>query len=718
MTQAGAHHGESRHTNHLIHEQSPYLLMHAHNPVDWHPWGQEAFDLARRENKPIFLSVGYSTCHWCHVMERESFVDPKITEIMNRHFVNIKVDREERPDVDHLYMTFVQATTGGGGWPMSVFLTPGLKPFFGGTYWPPVDGYGRPGFPAVLMRVAEAWEKDRAKIEQSAADVIEYLAKAVNVPAAAGVRLGPAILDQAFQHIKAGYDAAHGGFGNAPKFPRPVVFNFLLRHYARTGDQAALEMTLHTLRAMAQGGIHDHLGGGFHRYSVDARWHVPHFEKMLYDQAQLAVTCLEAFQITRDPFYADTARDILGYVWRDMRSPEGGFYSAEDADSLLETGKPEHGEGAFYLWTPAEVEQVLGPEAAAIFNYVYDVQPSGNVSPENDPQNEFRGKNILQVVHSPEDTAKHFGKQDSEIQAVLAEAREKLLAARDRRPRPALDDKVLTCWNGLMISAFARAAQVLDDAACLAAAADAAGFIQSKLFDEQSGNLKRRYRAGDVAINGFLDDHAYLIQGLLDLYEASFKVSYLAWAARLQERQDQLFWDGDNGGYFSTASADSSVLLRTRDAYDGAEPSANSVAAMNLLRLSQMTDNEAWRNKAQNLFRAFNRQLENSPETVPQMAAGLDFSLAPPRQIVIAGDPASPDTQGLLRLVNERYLPNKILFLVDGSGLRKELAQWLPFVEGMQQLDGKATAYVCENYTCQLPSSDPQQVAKLLSQEP
>ena len=715
MSQAGAHEGEHRYTNHLVHENSPYLLMHAHNPVDWHPWGQGAFDLARRENKPIFLSVGYSTCHWCHVMERESFSDPKTAEIMNQHFVNIKVDREERPDVDHIYMTFVQATTGSGGWPMSVFLAPDLKPFFGGTYWPPEDRYGRPGFATVLMRVAEAWQKDQAKIQRSAADVAEYLEKVVNAQAGASAQVGVSALDLAYQHIKGGYDPTHGGFGSAPKFPRPVVFNFLLRYYARTGDQDALRMTLHTLRSMAQGGMHDHLGGGFHRYSVDARWHVPHFEKMLYDQAQLAIAYLEAYQITRDPFYADTARDILDYVLRDMRHPEGGFYSAEDADSLIEKGKPEHGEGAFYLWTASEVEQVLGPETAAIFNYVYDVQASGNV--ENDPQDEFRGKNILQVVHSAEEAARRFGKQGSEILAALAGARAKLRAARDRRPRPALDDKVLASWNGLMISAFARAAQVLEDRTYLAAAEAAADFVQSRLYGQQSGNLKRRYRAGNVAINGFLDDYACLIAGLLDLYEASFKVPYLAWAVELQEQQDRLFWDGENGGYFSTPAADASILIRMRDAYDGAEPSANSVAAMNLLRLAQMTDREAWRAQVQELFRAFGRQLENSPETVPQMAAALDFSLALPRQIVIAGDPASPDTQTLLRVVNERYLPNKILLLVDGPGQREQLARWLPFIKGMDQLDGKATAYVCENYACKLPTSDPRQVAQLLAAE-
>jgi uncharacterized protein len=717
MTGPEALRAEHGYTNHLIHESSPYLLMHAHNPVDWYPWGQEAFDLGKRENKPIFLSVGYSTCHWCHVMERESFTNPEIARIMNENFVNIKVDREERPDVDKVYMTFVQATTGSGGWPMSVFLTPDLKPFFGGTYWPPVDRYGRPGFSTVLERVAEAWKKDPARIEQSAADVVEQLEKSVNAPSPEKADITDAILNRAYQQIKSGYDPAHGGFGGAPKFPRPVVFNFLLRYHARTGDQAALQMTLNTLHAMAEGGIHDHLGGGFHRYSVDARWHVPHFEKMLYDQAQLAIAYLEAYQITHDPFYAGIARDILDYVLRDMHSAHGGFFSAEDADSQIEKGKPEHGEGAFYLWTAGEIEDVLGPDAAQIFDYAYDVEPDGNVAPQNDPQGEFTGKNILQVAYSVDETAKHFGKSPDEIRSALADARSRLLAARERRPRPPLDDKVLTSWNGLMISAFARAGQVLGDPTYIQSAQGAADFIQSKLYDPQDGTLKRRYREGEVGINGFLDDYTGLIQGLLDLYEASFRVSDLACAIRLQETQDQLFWDDRGSGYFQTPPTDNSILVRMRDAYDGAEPSANSVAAMNLLRLAEMANRPAWRAKADKVFLAFSRQIEHAPETVPQMIAAVDFALSKPRQIVIAGDPAAPDTRELLQVVNQRYLPNKVLFVLDGAEGR-QLAGWLPFIAGMHPINGKATAYVCENYSCKLPTPDPARVAALLDEKP
>jgi uncharacterized protein len=717
MTESGAHQVSYPYTNHLIHQSSPYLLMHAHNPVDWYSWGREAFELARRENKPIFLSVGYSTCHWCHVMERESFSNPEIAKIMNEHFVNIKVDREERPDVDKMYMTFVQATTGSGGWPMSVFLTPDLKPFFGGTYWPPDSRYGRSGFRTVLERVAEAWKKDRTRIEQSATDVVEQLEKAVNAPSPEDAHITEATLSRAYQQIKSGYDPAHGGFGGAPKFPRPVVFNFLLRYYARTGDKEALQMTLHTLHAMADGGIHDHLGGGFHRYSVDAAWHVPHFEKMLYDQAQLAIAYLQAYQITHDPFYTDTVRDILGYVLRDMRSAQGGFFSAEDADSQIERGKPEHGEGAFYLWTARQIEDTLGREQAAIFDYYYDVKPGGNVADHNDPQGEFSGKNILQVAYSVDETATHFAKPPAEIRAALADARKKLLAARDERPRPALDDKVLTSWNGLMISAFARAGQVLDDPAYIQAAQSAADCIQSKLYNPQDGTLKRRYRAGDVGINGFLDDYTNLIQGLLDLYEASFRVPDLAWAIKLEETQNRLFWDDKAGGYFQTPPTDSSILVRMRDAYDGAEPSANSVAAMNLLRLSEMASRPAWREQAQKLFLAFSRQISDSPETVPQMEAAVDFALSKPRQVVIAGDLSSPETQALLHVVNQRYLPNKIVIVVDDANGR-QLARWLPFIQGMHPIDGKATAYVCENFSCKLPTSDPARVAQLLDENP
>jgi len=697
-----------RYTNRLIHEKSPYLLQHAHNPVDWYPWGQEAFEKARREQKPIFLSVGYSTCHWCHVMERESFSDPGIAEIMNQHFVSIKVDREERPDVDRVYMTFVQATTGSGGWPMSVFLTPDLKPFFGGTYFP------RDQLRTLLLRASEAWEKDRDKVLESAGRVTGALQGYVNAGAAAGISLDESVLARTYQQINASYDPTHGGFGDAPKFPRPVLFNFLLRYYARTGEKDALEMTLHTLHAMANGGIHDHLGGGFHRYSTDQTWHVPHFEKMLYDQAQLAISYLEAYQITRDPFYAEAARDILDYVLRDMRGAHGAFFSAEDADSLLEPGKPEHAEGAFYVWEAKEIDRILESDTAAVFNYYYGVEATGNVPPQQDIRGELTGKNILVVRHTVAQTAAQFGQSEAEVRGLLAAARKKLFEARSRRPRPALDDKVLTAWNGLMISALARAAQVLDEPRYLAAAQSAARFIQANLHDPKEDKLKRRYRDGHVAIDAFLEDYAFLIQGSLDLYEASFDVRWLSWAVHLQEKQDELFWDSSVGGYFATSGKDPSLLLRMRDDYDGAEPAANSIAAMNALRLWQVTDRQEWRQKADKTFAAFASRLRTAPESLPQLVVAMDFSFSKPKQIVIAGAPQAADTRALLRLVHERFIPNKILLLADGAAGQEQLAQWLPFVKFVRQKEGRATAYICENYVCKLPTSDPKVVARLL----
>ncbi|MFL6567871.1 MAG: thioredoxin domain-containing protein, partial [Chthoniobacterales bacterium] len=513
--------------NRLANEKSPYLLQHADNPVDWMPWGEDAFAKARAENKPIFLSIGYSTCHWCHVMAHESFEDDATAEIMNREFVNVKVDREERPDVDRVYMTFVQATTGHGGWPMSVWLTPELKPFVGGTYFPPEDRYGQPGFKRVLQRIAGAWKQDSAKIAEQGTRIIEALSEAAGASGGAAGAVDPAVIEQAYEQIARSYDAHEGGFGSAPKFPRPVTLNFLLRVYARDPQSAmgknALEMTLFTLRKMAAGGMHDHLGGGFSRYSVDTYWHVPHFEKMLYDQAQLANAYIDAFQITHDPLYESVARDVLDYVRRDMTAPEGGFYSAEDADSIIEHGKPEHAEGAFYVWSKEEIDRALGA-SAEIFDYHYGVEASGNAPPGADPHGEFTNKNILIERHSLAETAEHFGRSEDEVRELLASSRKTLFELRAKRPRPHLDDKIITAWNGLMISAFARAAQVFDNAEYLRSAENAARCIQTHLYDAPNKKLVRNYREGRSVTEGFADDYAFVIQGLLDLYEASFDV--------------------------------------------------------------------------------------------------------------------------------------------------------------------------------------------------
>ncbi len=706
--------GERQHTNRLIHEKSPYLLQHADNPVDWFPWGEAAFEKARREAKPIFLSVGYSTCHWCYVMESESFSDPAMARIMNEYFVSIKVDREERPDIDRVYMSFVQATTGGGGWPMTVFLTPDLKPFFGGTYFPPEDRHGRPGLRSLLQRVHEAWVVQRDEIAQSAEEATQFLHTQVGTGAATATKLGRRVLDQTYEQIKSSYDAKQGGFGAAPKFPRPVVLNFLLRYYAGTGDKAALEMTLQTLRAMAHGGIHDHLGGGFHRYSTDASWHVPHFEKMLYDQAQLASSYGDAYQITKQPYFAEITRDILEYALRDLRGPEGGFYSAENADSPIEKGKSELAEGAFYVWTASEVHDVLGADSAALFDFHYGVEPAGNVPAQQDIQGELERKNVLTVRHTLSETATRFKKSENEVRRVLHESRERLAAARADRPRPSLDDKVLVAWNGLMISAFARAAQVLDEPRYLAAAQAAAGFVESRMYDANTHLLRRRYREGHVDIDALLEDYAFLIQGLLDLYEASFELKWLSWAVRLQEQQDELFWDGKGGGYFSTRAAAPYVLVRMKDDYDGAEPSPNSVAAMNLLRLWQITDRQDLRKKADATFTALADRLESLGATVPQLVTALDFSLSKPKQIIIAGEPGATDTRAMLRLVHNRFVPNRVLLLADGGAAQQQLAQWLPFLKSVRRKDGRATAYICEDYVCQLPTADLRVASQLL----
>jgi uncharacterized protein len=674
--------------NHLTAEKSPYLRQHAHNPVDWYPWGEAAFAKARAEDKPIFLSVGYSTCHWCHVMERESFESDDLAAILNRWFVPVKVDREERPDVDRVYMTFVQATTGSGGWPMSVFLTPQLKPFFGGTYFPPDNRYGRPGFGAILQRIAEAWSKDRERIEQSSKDVVTQLADYTNAGSPSIGMPDSAVLDSAFQTFRRMYDRDHGGFGSAPKFPRPVVFNFLLRYSVRAQNsearQEALEMTLDTLRAMANGGMHDQLGGGFHRYSVDERWFVPHFEKMLYDQAQLAISYLEAFQITHEPFYATIARRTLDYVLRDMTAPEGGFYSAEDADSVIDPANPkEKGEGAFYVWSAEELEPY--PKVAS----VYGVRRDGNVS--EDPHGEFTGKNILYLRESLDDAT----------EAELASAKTALLALRSKRVRPHLDDKILTAWNGLMISAFAKGAQVLNDARYLEAAQRAVGFILTRMYDGRSNILLRRYRDGDAAIAGFLDDYAFFIAALLDLYEADFDAKHVETALRLADKMRELFEDPAEGAFFSTAAGDSSLVLRMKDDYDGAEPSGNSVALLDLLKLAHLTDRAEYRESAERTLRALASKISQQPVAVPQMLVGLDYYLAPRREVIIAGPP-----QDFLREVRAHFLPHTITML---SG-----ATFFPAASQMLAIDGQTTAYVCENYACQLPTSQLAKFAELL----
>ena len=698
--------------NRLIHEKSPYLLQHAHNPVDWYAWGPEAFERARAEDKPIFLSIGYSTCHWCHVMERESFEDAAIAALLNHHFICIKVDREERPDVDRIYMAYIQASTGSGGWPMSVWLTPELKPFVGGTYFPPENRYGRPGFPIIIERIAEAWRRDRDKIVTSSSLVMDQLGQQLGAGSEAGSLPGAEALDAGFNVWRGSFDPTLGGFGGAPKFPRPAILNFLLRYYARTKQREALDMACDTLRAMARGGMHDQLGGGFHRYSVDEYWFVPHFEKMLYDQAQLAASYLEAFQITRDPLYAGVARTTLDYVLRDMTGPEGGFYSAEDADSVIDAAHPEEkGEGAFYVWAQAELEHRLGQPAARWFEYRYGVEENGNV--RNDPHGEFAGHNILFEAHTLEETAHHLDEPLAAVQTALDQACRTLLEARAQRVRPHLDDKVLTDWNGLMISAFAKAAVILDEPRYEQAARRAIQLIRTRLYDPRGGQLLRRFRDGDVAIPAFLDDYAFLVQALLDSYEAFFHFEDLEWALALTDRMRELFEDREHGAFFSTPAGDPHLPLRMKDDHDGAEPSANSIAALNLLRLSRVTGRADLRASAEAALRAFAGRLETGPGALPQMLVAVDYALSAPREIVLAGEAASETTRAMLRAIYGQFVPSRVVLLAD-TAHRERLAAWNPAIAEMRPGERGTAAYVCENYACRLPVHTASELGQLL----
>ncbi len=698
--------------NRLIKEKSPYLLQHAFNPVDWYPWGEEAFKKARKEDKPIFLSVGYSTCYWCHVMEREVFENDSFAALMNQYVVSIKVDREERPDVDRVYMTALRAMTGSGGWPMSIFMTPDLKPFYGATYIPPESKYGLPGFPELLTAIHNAWINQRTDLLENSRRVTEYLDK-VAQPDVKATEAGVTALERGLDSFSRSYDSKNAGFGGAPKFPRPVAFNFLLRYFSRTSEQKALEMTLATLQQMARGGMYDHIGGGFHRYATDTKWHVPHFEKMLYDQAQLVISYLEAYQLTHENFYADVARDVLNYVQRDMTHPSGGFYSAEDAESAVDPARPEEKEeGAFYTWIKSEINSLLTPRETAVFNYYYDVKANGNVT--SDPHKEFVGENILYIAHTIGETARQFNLTEKEVGEILARSREALFRTRKQRPKPHLDDKILVSWNGLMISAFARAFQVLEDEKYLQAAEHAAQFILDNLYDKKAKKLLRRYRDGEARYEAHLEDYAFFTQGLLDLYESSLDIRWLKTAIEMTQQQNDLFYDKANGGFFDISGNDPTILIRTKEWYDGAEPTGNSIAILNLLRLSQMTDNRQWREMADQSLAYFGERMLNTPQGLAQFLVALDFSLSKPKQIIIAGKAGDPHTRALLDEVHSRFIPNKIILLADNGAAQETLASYIPFIENVQMINGKSTAYICENYACELPTSDREVVAKLL----
>ena len=643
-------------------------------------------------------------------MERESFENGSIAAILNRYFVCIKVDREERPDLDRVYMTALQAMGQNGGWPMSMFLTPDRRPFYGGTYYPPESRYGRAGFPDVLRKIGSIWETERPKVDESARSITTFLEDVANA-APSGDLPGVEALEATFQQISSTYDPVEGGFGAGPKFPRPVVFNFLLRYHARTGEDAPLAMVTHTLLRMASGGMYDQIGGGFHRYSVDGGWRVPHFEKMLYDQAQLVQAYIDAWLCSREPVFSAVARETLDYVLRDMTDPEGGFYSAEDADSPRPEQPGESGEGAFYVWTKKEIDDALDGDAELFSDY-FGMEEAGNAP--FDPQHEFTGRNILYRRGTVDSTADRFGISPGETLSRLAAAKGKIFTLRDERPRPLRDDKILMSWNGLMIGAFARGFRVLGDGRYLAAAARAAEFVTERM--RQNGTLLRRYRQGESRIEAHLDDYAFLVSGLLDLFESSGDGRWLERAVTLTEDQIRIFHDSRGSGFFDTSGSDETVLVRMKEQYDGAEPAGNSVAAMNLIRLSRMTDRPEWESMAAETVANFSGTLRAQPGGLPLMAAALDFLVTPPRQVVISGAADDPRTAVMMAILSGRYLPTTVTGPLD-SGARGDSPRTLnPFLRKLTPIDGNPAAYVCRNFVCDIPLLSGESLARSLDE--
>lgn len=742
------------HTNRLAQEESPYLLQHQHNPVDWYPWSNEAFAKAAKEDKPIFLSVGYSTCHWCHVMERESFEDNATAELLNNSFVSIKVDREERPDVDKVYMTYVQATQGGGGWPMNCFLTPDLKPFLGGTYFPPQDMYGRPGFKTVLTRIAEVWKQKKDDIKKQSSDSMQQLVDmSITQGGQESLTDSQAVvaMDSCSQMLTARYDDRLGGFGKAPKFPRPSELNLLLVQHLRkqaAGSQVearqVLEMATFTLQQMAAGGMYDQVGGGFHRYSVDEHWHIPHFEKMLYDNPQLACTYLDAFALTQDPQFAEVARGILDYLRRDMTHPQGGIFSAEDADSLNKAGVKKEGE--FYMWTLDEIYETLG-NAAPMFSSHYYIKEKGNadLAPKSDPHGEFGGLNCLRQAQTLQQTAQQAGVTEEEARQTLANCRQKLHDRRGHRPRPHLDDKVVAGWNGMAIQAFAAAAMVLQQesppqapafpiegcppSTYLQAAVKVADFVEQQLWDESSQRLRRSFCRNPSAVQGFADDYSFLISGLLELYQVTGETKWLQWCQKLQATLDELFWDETSGGYFSAAGDDPSILMRAKEDYDGAEPAASSIAASNLFKLAALISGEPGQRyhvKAQKTAAAFTERLQEMALAMPQMCCALHLqALGHPRQVIIAGPPDAPETQALLAAAHGSFAPDRVVLPIDPANPASKAwyqqhnpEAWAMIEGATQEATAAARAFVCQNFTCRAPTTDPKALKQLLQEAP
>ena len=682
---------DAKYTNRLIHETSPYLLQHAHNPVDWYPWSDEAFAKAKEENKPVLLSIGYSACHWCHVMERESFEDEQIAQLMNDLFINIKVDREERPDLDEIYMNAVQMLTGRGGWPMTMFLTPDRQPFYGGTYFPPEDRHGMPGFPRILQGVAQAYRDKPNDVQKSAEQILSALKQMAHSDDHEHA-LGPEAIGKAAEQIASAYDPENGGFGQAPKFPNPGVYELFLRQHHHSGTKRFVDMVTHTLTRMALGGIYDHLGGGFHRYSVDEKWLVPHFEKMLYDNAQLVRTLALLYRATGNRFFRRVMEETVDYLIREMLHTEGGFYSTQDADSEGEEGK-------FFVWSRTEVDQVLGEESGEIFCRIYDVTESGN----------FEGKNILHPILTVPQAAGLFKKAPDEIEELVGQAKRKLLAVRERREKPFRDEKIITSWNGLMLSGLAEAIKISANPSFLAAANRTLQLIFTKLFSD--GLLLHTYQDGKAKQLGFLDDYAFLAIGVLDFYEATLDRSALERAVNLTKVMLREFWDPSHGGFFYTGTSHEQLISRTKPVFDTSVPSGNAKATELLLRLYHLTGKEDLLGKAEIVLRSYSQFMESQPFGFAHMLCALDFYLRTPKDVVVLGEPDDSRTTELLKVINSLYLPSVTVQLVGPDEPPEKVS---PLLAGKTQINGSATAYVCQNYTCSAPVNRPEELRLFL----
>lgn len=701
-------------TNRLINEKSPYLLQHAHNPVNWYPWCNEAFEKAIKEDKPIFLSIGYSACYWCKVMEDESFSNLEIAEIMNKYFISIKVDREERSDIDNIYMSAVIAMTGSGGWPLTVFITPGKKPFFGGTYFPPEDKWGKLGLKTILNLIAELWDKNRDKILESSQYLTQALKEQVESKDKEVIQLNEEVLNKTYLLFLQRFDSRYGGFNGAPKFPSAHSLSFLLRYWKRTGENKALEMVEKTLTEMAKGGIYDHLGSGFHRYSTDIKWQIPHFEKMLYDQALLSKVYLEAYQVTGKEKYGKTAKETFDYILNCLTHPQGGFYSSESAYSPLLENPEKEKEGAFYLWSRDEIIKILEKEQGEIFCYHFGVEANGNFF--EDHFGEFNNKNVLYISHTLEETAKKFNKKLEDLKLILEKAKSKLYRIRSQRPKPHLDDKILTNWNGLMISSLAFGSRVLDETRYIKAAEKAAQFILKNLKKEDC-KLFHRFRDEEAGIRGNIEDYAFFIYGLIDLYEATFNIDYLKEAKDLAKEMLNSFWDRQEEGLFFSADDAESIIFRQKESYDGALPSGNSIAALDLLRLGRLTMERDFEEKAEAILKAFSKDISRMPIAYSQMIIALDFLLGKSKEIIIAGEMETEETQKMLEIVYKKFIPNKVVSFLPKDEKKAEcVVNLIPFIKEHLPLEGKNSVYICENYSCKFPITDIKKLEEFLNE--